>query len=73
MSGISRSTYNYLANTNPSSKEIHDLDNEKDKCNIDDIKPKNIKMLNTESELQNYLNNKGYNGCKHCLEKYHTD
>jgi hypothetical protein len=27
----------YLANTSPSKKEVHDLDNEKTACQIDDI------------------------------------
>lgn len=27
----------YLANTNPSKKEVHDLDNEKPQCQIDEI------------------------------------
>jgi cell division protein FtsB len=27
----------YLANTSPSKKEVHDLDNEKTGCQIDDI------------------------------------
>jgi len=27
----------YLANANPGSKEVHDLDNEKTQCQIDEI------------------------------------
>jgi len=61
----------YLANSNTS--EIHDLDNEKDACQIDEIKHDHITMLDTEEEVVDYIDSYGYNGCAHCLSKYHTD
>lgn len=63
----------YLVNKNPSSKEIHDLDNETEHCHIDDIKIEHIEMLDTESDVKQYLRlNPDFDGCFWCLRKYHS-
>ena len=61
----------YLANSN--TKEIHDLDNTQTNCQINEILPEHKIPLPTLDEVLDYINNKGYNGCRWCLEKYHTD
>ncbi|HSU15833.1 hypothetical protein [Longimicrobium sp.] len=57
----------YLANTNPSKKEVHDLDNEKtgrNECQIDEIiSAGNDKPYNS----QKAANDAGYNNCTHCI------
>lgn len=54
----------YLANTSPSKKEVHDLDNEKTACQIDDIiKAKHDKPYTSQSAA----NAAGYDNCAHCL------
>jgi hypothetical protein len=54
----------YVVNTSSLSKEIHDLDNEKDGCKIDRINTSNIQMLDTYSEVLNYIRmNPSFDGC----------
>lgn len=54
----------YLANKSPSKKEVHDLDNEKVKCQIDEIiKAKNDKPYDS----QKAANDAGYDNCAHCI------
>ncbi|MCI1693301.1 hypothetical protein [Aneurinibacillus aneurinilyticus] len=63
----------YVVNTNPKHKEIHDLDNEHTSCDINKITTSHIKMLDTYSEVENYIkNNPGYDGCYWCLNELHT-
>lgn len=54
----------YLANTSPSKKEVHDLDNEKTKCQIDGIiAAGHDKPYNSQSAA----NNDGYDNCAYCI------
>lgn len=61
----------YLGNTN--TEEIHEYEKMKDGCKLKDMKEENKFWLDTEEEVKDYCNNKGYNGCKWCLFKYHVD
>lgn len=60
----------YIVNT--STGEIHDLDNENVNCQIDEIKPENIKSFPT---LENakigaiFLCSWKANGCYYCLKE----
>lgn len=64
----------YLVNIDSDNKEIHDLDNEEDYCHIDDIKTTNIEMLDTESDVEQYLRkNPDFDGCFWCLRKHHRN
>jgi len=54
----------YLANKSPSKMEVHDLDDEKTKCQIDEI----IKAANdTPYTSKTTANNDGYDNCAHCI------
>ena len=57
----------YLANTSPSKREVHDLDNEKTgayQCQIDEIiRAGNDKPYNT----QKAANDDGYDNCAYCI------
>jgi len=54
----------YLANTSPTKKEVHDLDNEKTTCQIDEIiKAKHDKPYTSKSTA----NADGYDDCDKCL------
>lgn len=54
----------YLANTSPTKKEIHDLDQEKTECQIDEIiKAGHDKPYTSQAAA----NNAGYDNCAHCL------
>jgi hypothetical protein len=54
----------YLANKSPSKKEVHDLDNEKTNCQIDEIiKAGNDKPYNS----QKAANDDGYDNCAYCI------
>lgn len=65
----------FIANTSPSHLEVHDLDNEKYSCQIDELmKGGNYQFLpnNTEEGLANWLKeHSNYDGCYWCLPKYH--
>ena len=61
----------YLANSN--TKEIHDLDNIKENCQIDEIEEDHKIELDSIEEVERYIRELGYNGCKWYLERYHTD
>ena len=61
----------YLANKN--KKEIHDLENEKVGCKLKKIKPEHKVPLQTIEDVERWIEKFGYNGCIHCLPKYHTD
>ena len=54
----------YFANTSPSKKEVHDLDNEKTKCQIDEIITAGHDKPYTS---QSAANAAGYDNCAHCL------
>ena len=54
----------YLANTSPSKKEVHDLDNEKTNCQIDEIiRAGNDKPYNSLADARR----DGYDNCAYCL------
>lgn len=54
----------YCANTSPSKKEVHDLDNEKTQCQIDEIiRAGHAKLYNSLSEAHN----DGYDNCAWCI------
>ena len=54
----------YLANKSPSKKEVHDLDNEKTNCQIDEIiKAGNDKPYNSLAVAKA----DGYDNCAYCL------
>lgn len=54
----------YLANTSPSKKEVHDLDNETTRCQIDEIiQAKNDKPYDS----QKAANDDGYDNCARCI------
>lgn len=53
----------YLANKSD-KKEVHDLDNEKTKCQIDEIiEAKNDKPYTSQTTA----NDDGYDNCAHCI------
>jgi hypothetical protein len=55
----------YLANKSPSKKEVHDLDNEKTNCQIDEIiKAGNDKPYNSLADARTA----GYDNCAYCLD-----
>jgi len=55
----------YLANTSPSKKEVHDLDNEKTNCQIDEIiKAGHDKPYNSLDAAHK----DGYDDCAYCLK-----
>lgn len=54
---------------NTSTGEIHDLDNETPQCQIDEIKPENVKSYKTYDQIlldQAFGLVKNINGCHHC-------
>lgn len=54
----------YLANTSPSKLEVHDLDNEKSNCQIDEIiKAGHDKPYNSRAAA----NQDGYDNCAYCI------
>ncbi|HET6228725.1 MAG TPA: hypothetical protein VFE05_01525 [Longimicrobiaceae bacterium] len=54
----------YLANKSPSKREVHDLDNEQTRCQIDDIiSAGNDKPYTSLSSAKA----EGYDNCAHCL------
>lgn len=54
----------YLANKSPSKREVHDLDNEKTSCQIDEIiKAGNDKPYNSRAVAAR----DGYDNCAHCI------
>jgi hypothetical protein len=55
----------YLANTSPSKREVHDLDNEKTNCQIDEIlRAGHDKPYDSLSEAKR----DGYDPCAYCLQ-----
>ena len=66
----------YLANMN--TKEIHDLESnitpdKRAQCQLDEIKEEHMRPVYNERMVGLLINTEGYNGCKWCLSKYHTD
>jgi hypothetical protein len=54
----------YLANTNPSKREVHDLDNEKTLCQIDEIiRAGHDKPYNSREAA----NRDGFDNCAYCI------
>lgn len=64
-------TRRYLGNKN--TKEIHEYLKMIDACKLDEMKEEHKFWLDFESEVIDHCKNKGYNGCKWCLKKYHID
>ena len=63
-------TSRYLANKN--TREIHDLTKTIDNCQINEIKPEHKVPLQTIEDVEKWIRELGYNGCKWCLPKYNT-
>ena len=61
----------YLANSN--TKEIHDLENTEENCQIDEIEEDHRIELDSLEEVERYIGELDYNGCAWCLPEYHTD
>lgn len=58
----------FLVDTNPLSRTIHDLENEKKSCNIHKIIQPHVKMLDTKSQVNRFLLlNEKYTICKCCM------
>jgi len=55
----------YLANTSPSKKEVHDLDNEKTNCQIDEIIKAGHDKPYTSLDA---AKKDGYDECANCLK-----
>lgn len=54
----------YLANTSPSKREVHDLDNEKTQCQIDEI----IRAGNDKPYTSlDAARRDGYDNCAYCI------
>ena len=54
----------YLANTSPSKREVHDLDNEKPNCQIDEI----IRAGNNKPYTSLAVAHRdGYDNCAYCI------
>jgi len=60
----------YLANSN--TKEIHEYRKMVPNCKYSEIKDEHKIWLKDEFEVQKYIREKGYNGCRWCLPKYNT-
>lgn len=64
--------YRYLINDNPQALEVHDLDNEKNQCQINEIKNSRWLTGTTEADLRTWLSaNPSYDGCLYCLPHLH--
>lgn len=64
--------YRYLVNINPDRLEVHDLDDERNGCQINEIANFDYIDGNSELDLQKFLtDNPEYDGCRWCLERYH--
>lgn len=66
-----KETHRYIGNSN--TKEIHDLHRITKVCNFDKIKDEHKVSFESIKEVENAINNLGYNGCWWCLSKYDTD
>lgn len=53
----------YIGNTN--TNEVHDLDNEKTGCQIDQIKDSHVVTFNPDSLTT--AKSKGFDNCAHCI------
>ena len=60
----------FLLNTN--TYEVHDLDNEKDNCRINEIRLEHIEMFDTLLDVKVRLAflRKKLNGCYYCLTRF---
>lgn len=58
----------YIGNADPHHMEVHDLDNEKSLCQINEIK----KVATFTPDSVHTAISQGYNGCYWCLREYHT-
>jgi len=68
--------WRYLLNVSPDHLEVHDLDNEKNGCQINEIinagHAKYLTEANDENQLRVWLlRNPQYDGCRYCLPQYH--
>ncbi len=61
----------YLANKQ--TREIHDLINATDACQINEIKGEHRLMVDDEDEVFHLIMEEGFNGCSYCLSEYNTD
>lgn len=69
--------WKYLLNVNPGHLEVHDLDNEKVGCQIDEIvaagHAQYLTDVNDEQQLAQWLRqHPSYDGCNYCLPHFHT-
>lgn len=53
----------YIGNIN--TNEVHDLDNEKTNCQIDEIKDSHIKTFSPDTHSQ--AKREGFDNCAHCI------
>lgn len=60
----------YLGNSN--TKEIHDLNNQTNACQISKMKSSNKVFFKSIREVKKAIKEKGYNGCRWCLTKYNS-
>jgi hypothetical protein len=60
----------YLANKN--TKEIHVFSEIGAGCKYNEIKPEHKIWLDTEQQVNEYIRNLGYNGCKWCYPEKNT-
>lgn len=67
-------TKRFLVNRDPGHLEVHDLQDERKGCQIDEIQDYFYLDYNSNEYLEQWLSTNrkyGYDGCKYCLEKYH--
>lgn len=66
------SRYRFLINVDEDNLEVHDLDNEKNGCQIDEIKEYKYLISTTIQGLEVWLRkNPEYDGGEYCLPEYH--
>ena len=63
----------YLGNNN--TMEIHDLENQKTNCQINEILEEHKVWFNTLADAEAAMapGPERYDGCKWCMIRYHTD
>ena len=61
----------YLGNSN--TKEIHDLSNLSSACRIGKMREEHKVFFDNIKDVEQAIKTEGYNGCRWCLSKYHTD
>ena len=61
----------YLGNSN--TMEIHDLNNLKPACQIERMNEEHKVFFYTLEEVEEAIKDQKYDGCKWCMNQYHTD